>query len=528
MCIVLIIIFLITLIFIFFCAGFNSHTMADIRKTEAYRLWQQERERIQNRSFSVSEDKATQDKRIRKARADYDFFVQTYFPHIARCKTARFQKDAAKYILDHPNGRAVFEWARGHAKSTHLDVFIPMWLKIQEQRQFHTMVLVGKSEDSADKLLADLQEELQYNELYIRDFGVQMKEGNWAEGEFTTTDGCHFASLGRGQSPRGLKNRSRRPDYIVIDDLDDDEMCRNPKRVADATDWVLSALYGSMEAGRGRFIMVGNRISKTSVLATLAAKKSFYHTRVNILTTGGKPSWPENYSISDVNRMRDDMGHRNFEKEYMNNPLTEGAVFESRHIHYGKMLPLREYRQLVCYTDPSFKNSATADYKATMLVGKTKDGYFHLIKAFAGQVSVSTMVGWHYEIMDFVEGKVPVLYYMEANFMQDLMLDEFTKIGEICGQHVPIRGDKRAKGDKFARIEAMQPMFERGLVIFNEKEKDSPGMQVLEEQMLLFQRGSRAHDDAPDALESAIWMLNKRNKAFNGGYRVINNVSRGF
>lgn len=507
---------------------FKNGNMEGLRKTEAYQKWVQERERIQNRNFTVTEDRESQDKRIRKARTDYAFFVQTYFPHIARCKTAKFQTDAAKYILSHQNGRAVFEWARGHAKSTHLDVFIPMWLKIQEKKQFHTMVLVGKSEDSADKLLADLQEELQYNELYIRDFGVQMKEGNWAEGEFTTTDGCHFASIGRGQSPRGLKNRSRRPDYIVIDDLDDDEMCRNPKRVRDATDWVLSALFGSMEAGRGRFIMVGNRISKTSVLANLASKKNFYHTRVNIVNGSGKPSWPENYTIGEINEMQDTMGYRNFQKEYMNNPITEGAVFESRHIHYGKMLPLREYRQLICYTDPSFKNSSTADYKATMLVGKTMDGYFHLIKAYAGQVSVSTMVGWHYEIMDFVNGKVPVLYFMEANFMQDLMLDEFTKIGEICGQHVPIRGDKRSKGDKFARIEAMQPMFERGLVIFNEKEKDSDGMKVLEEQLLLFERGSRAHDDAPDALESAIWMLNKRNRTCNGGYRVVRNVTRGY
>ena len=136
------------------------------------------------------------------------------------------------------------------------------------------------------------------------------------------------------------------------------------------------------------------------------------------------------------------------------------------------------------------------------------------------------MVEWHYKIMDYVDGKVPVMYYMESNFMQDLMLDEFRKVGATVGLHVPIRGDARKKPDKFARIEAMQPLFERGLVVFNEKEKNTPGMQVLEEQLLMFERGSRSHDDAPDALESAIWMLSQRTRTSDARYVAIKRVSR--
>lgn len=500
----------------------------DITKTELYREWCRNNERLQKRSFTVSETKESQHLRIERAKRDYAFFVRTYFPHIARTDCGKFQLDAAAYILKNRNARAVFEWARGHAKSTHMGVFIPLWLKIQDTRQFSTMVLVGKSEDSATRLLADLQQELAFNELYIRDFGKQIKAGNWAEGEFTTIDGCYFTAVGRGQSPRGLKNHGYRPDYIVIDDIDDDEMVLNEKRVHKAVEWVLSALFGTMEAGRGRFILVGNRIAKTSILTQIAGRPGVYHTIVNIIDKKGLPSWKENYTLEEIREMRDFAGERNFQKEYMNNPLTEGAVFRSKDIHYGKMLPLKEYRLLICYTDPSFKNSNNADYKATMLVGKTPDGHFHLLKAFAGQTSVSNMIAWHYDIMDYVGGRVPVMYYMESNFMQDLMLDEFAKVGNTIGQHVPIRGDARKKPDKFARIEAMQPLFERGLVIFNEKGKDSPGMKTLEEQLLLFERGSRAHDDAPDALESAIWMLSQRSRASNARYAIIPRTSRHF
>lgn len=501
----------------------------DITKTEQYRQWQRDHELIRTGAIFTQrpdEPQSERNRRIERARRDYQFFCATYFPHIARCKCGRFQTDAARYIRQNRNTRAVFEWARGHAKSTHMGVLIPLWLKIQTERQFSTMVLVSKSEESATRLLADLQAELQYNDAYIRDFGSQMKQGSWAEGEFTTLDDCYFTALGRGQSPRGLKNKGNRPDYIVIDDIDDDELCRNEQRVHNATEWCLSALFGTMEAGRGRFILVGNRISKQSVLAGIAQRPGVYHTVVNILDRNGNPTWRENYTADEVAEMRQMMGERNFQKEYMNNPTTEGAVFRQSQIHFGKILPLKEYRTLICYTDPSFKNSATADYKATMLVGKTPDGHFHLIKAYADQTSVSAMIEWHYQIMDYVGGRVPVLYFMESNFMQDLMLDEFTKVGNSLGYHVPIRGDSRRKGDKFARIEAMQPLFERGLVIFNEAERDAPGMTVLVDQLLMFERGSRAHDDAPDALESAIWMLSQRSRSASNTYFVVDRPSR--
>ena len=93
------------------------------------------------------------------------------------------------------------------------------------------MILVSKSEDAADRLLGDLQAELQYNNLLIRDFGPQVVDGSWTDGEFKTKSGCLFISLGRGQTPRGIKDRGLRPDYIIIDDIDDDELVRNPRRV---------------------------------------------------------------------------------------------------------------------------------------------------------------------------------------------------------------------------------------------------------------------------------------------------------
>ena len=93
--------------------------------------------------------------------------------------------------------------------------------------------------------------------------------------------------------------------------------------------------------------------------------------------------------------------------------------------------------------------------------------------------------------------------------MQDIILDEFTTEGKARGYQLPIMPDKRKKPEKIQRIEAISPLWERGFVYYNEALKDSPDMQVGIEQTLALEHGSRAHDDAPDADESAIWFLQR-------------------
>lgn len=505
--------------------------MAKLKSKATKELLQRWNDRItwiKSEQFILQDSPELTSKRKARARKDYGYFVTEYFPHLAKKKSSNFQIKAAMMLLKFAMIRALFEWARGHAKSTHICLLIPLWLKIQEPRQLNVMVLVSKSYESAVRLLSDLQAELQYNEKYIADFGLQVKTGSWSEGEFRTTDGCLFVAIGRGQSPRGLKERGKRPDYIAIDDIDDDEIIHNPKRLGKALDWCMTALFGTMEGGRGRFVMVGNRIGKDSILSRYATSKGLVHTKVNILDKNGNVSWHENYTKEEVEEIRTFIGERRFQKEYMNNPINEGTVFLQKHIRYGKMLDLKHYRSLICYTDPSFKDSSTSDYKATMLVGKTKEGAYHLIKAYADQTSVSQMVRWHYDMDSYIDGRCPVLYFMESNFLQDLLLDEFRKEGTALGHQIPIRGDSRKKPDKFSRIEALQPLFERGLILFNEKEKESRGMQVLEEQLLMFERGSRTNDDAPDALEGAIFLLNHRTRTTETTYRSGTRPSRRF
>jgi predicted phage terminase large subunit-like protein len=84
------------------------------------------------------------------------------------------------------------------------------------------------------------------------------------------------------------------------------------------------------------------------------------------------------------------------------------------------------------------------------------------------------------------------------------------KEGQSRGYHLPISGDTRKKPDKFQRVENISPYFERGLIYFNQAEKNNPNMQRLIDQLLMFEKGSKAPDDAPDALEGAIFKIQEK------------------
>lgn len=499
--------------------------MATITELKQMQLeWQEHCRQIQSITDTkslVRETAVEKEQRIRRLQKDYAAFCEYYFPHFLQQRdkvtgevvrivhNAPFHNAAAQKVKNTPNLKAVFKWPRGHAKSTHMDIFTPLWLMFQPKRLIDFMVVVGKSEDSANRLLGDIQAELQYNKRIIADYGKQMSMGDWTEGEFTTKDGVHFLACGRGQSPRGLRKRESRPDYIVIDDLDDDELCRNSRRVREMTDWVKEALFGALDVGRGRFIMVGNLISKTSVLADICKTKGVHVSEVKAVDNEGNPTWREKWTKEEARTYAEFVGYRAWEKEMMHNPIIEGTVFKQEWIKYAKRPAWRDFDELVLYIDPSWKSKKTNDTKAAKLWGKYKSQLWHL-RAFVRKASVAELVRWCYDLYEWsLEQNIPIRFMMEASFMQDIILDDFTIEGNLRGYQLPITGDKRKKPDKFQRVEAISPLWERGFVFYDISQKDDPDMQAGIAQTLAFEKGMSGNDDAPDADEGAIWQLQR-------------------
>ena len=192
-----------------------------------------------------------------------------------------------------------------------------------------------------------------------------------------------------------------------MDDVDEDEQSRNPKRVDDAFDWVNGALLGCVSIEKGaRFVVVGNRIAKDTVLGK-AVEKADVHIKANIYDDHGNVSWKERYTREMCEYMITKMGYRLSQREYFNNPISEGKVFKKEWFVFKRLPPLRNYKFLVAYLDPGFKKTKGSDCKSWIVIG-LYEGKFHIRKVFCDKASVEEMIEWGYAIDKFLKDKNPI------------------------------------------------------------------------------------------------------------------------
>jgi hypothetical protein len=365
-------------------------TVEDKKAFERYAL--QLKRISESSAVDYTETEAEKAAILDRCKFDYDFYVQKFFPHYAECACADFQVEEALAILNTKDIKAIEEWARAHAKSVHFDIFMPLWLHLFHN-QLRCMLLVGKNLESAKKLLSDLQAECEANKQLLHYFGVLVQNGSWEEGNFITRTGAAFFALGKGQSPRGLRNGPHRPDYIVVDDIDDDEEVRNPRRVDQTVDWILKALIPAMGKDITRFVLVNNRIAKYSVLAKLAENPNFHHRRVNALDLNGEPSWAERYTKEHFQNLIKVIGWMAFQTEYQNEPHSEGKIFLDKYFQWRPTLRLSSYDRIIAYWDVAYSESKTADCNCVAIVGFT-GGEKHVIKAYCRQSTMEGALMW--------------------------------------------------------------------------------------------------------------------------------------
>lgn len=478
-------------------------------------------------------------KRIKQLEADPEQWFVYYFPKYCKSSPTVFHKAATKRLLTNDKWYEVRAWSRELAKSARSMMEVTYLALIG---QVKNVLLVSNSVDNAERLLEPFRLTLEINKRIIADYGEQRNNGNWTSREFTAKCGCAFRALGAGQSPRGTRNEEVRPDFILIDDIDTDEECRNPERIKDKWRWIEEALFGTVSiSGNQRILFNGNIIAKDCCV-TRAIKKADHTSIVNVRMVNinkpdpindfknGKSVWPDKNSESDIDYIIAKRGLAAIYKEYFNNPIIEGSTFKN--VMYGECPPLSKFKRLVAYADPATSNSDKkgSSFKTLVLLGEY-NGAFYVIRAYIDNCTNAQFVDWFFDLRKWVNNeRVQVFYYIENNTLQNPFYEQvfrpfFIAQGEILG-HISVRGDGRKKPDKFDRIEGnLEPLNRDGRLILNIKEKNNPNMQRLEEQFLSVTPTLPVPVDGVDAVEGGVYMLNQR-KTVATPYRSGGNVRR--
>ncbi len=461
--------------------------------------------------------------RIKKLEANYVDWFEYHFNMYAKSKCAPFHKRLASIVIDNPTASVLAEIYRSGAKSVHLDLGIPLYLYLVKKELFF-MLLVGQTETKAKKLLSDIQAMLQYNQRLISDYGMRFKRGNWANGDFSTTDGVKFYSLGYGQNPRGIRELAERPDYIVVDDIDSKKRCKNDRLSREALEWVWEDLQGTFDEGaeRRRFVVANNNFHKNTIINKLKIEfkrinkiAKEYGDKIEHFVVSVKavkdlenfePAWAAKTSAAYWKKKFRKTPYRSFMREYMHVHITDGTIFKNEQIHYKQRLQLRQYDGLVLYGDLSYKDAG--DHKAMLLIGKTGREY-HILAVYNRQGSRSECAKWLYNFYeDRNLAKYNIRYFIEGLFAQDEFINDFDTEGDFRGYHVPVEADQRPKGDKHDRIESMAGYYERNNMFIDEALREDPDTMLHVEHLLAFEKGSGTPDDSPDAQHGAISKLN--------------------
>ena len=453
----------------------------------------------------VLQSTETKEARIKRARKDYNFFVSHYFPHWAKADCAPFHVEAANKVRRDRNIALLLKWGRGLAKSTHGDVLIPIWLHVFHEEPM-CMLLIGKSLFDAKVLLSDLQAEFEANPQLLADFGPLLDEGTWAKGNFRTKKNGRFFALGKGQSPRGKRNGPQRPNYLVLDDVDDDEEVNNAKQVDKSVRWVLRALIPAMGAEGGRFLMPQNLIGPYTILSNLSENEEFETFQVNALDAHGQPSWAY-YSPEFYARMMRRIGPAAFETEYMNNPQKQGKIFTDEHLPYAPVRKRHQYERLVAQWDIAYSGSTSADTNAVPIVGLTPSGQKHLLTGFCRHCVMEDALRWMYDYYLTLPSTVTIEWYAESQFWNQAVELAMQNVAQEFGFRLPIIFDERPTGNKYSRILQMLPAMQRREFYVNEAEKHNPDVQRGLDQVRGIEPGYSSHDDFPDALAAAIAKL---------------------
>ncbi len=404
--------------------------------------------------------------------------------------------------------RNIFQLRRAHrggAKSIHGNVGHPIHLMLKDELYF--ALTVGKNADRAKLLLADMQIQLENNQRLIQDFGEFKQYGSWADGEFETQGGRYFLGLGIDQPFRGLRRNSHRLSLANFDDLEDREEALNPDLVLKRVEKITGDVVGAFGKDLRRSVVSNNYITDSGILAKLMewyeGNPIFRDHKIDFYDKNGRPTWHQRYSMKEAKELERSTVPVIWEREYMNNPIEVGKLFKEKWIRMEKTHGNWAFDGLLLFWDLSYKKDG--DYKAMALIG-SKNDKLYCLDVFCRKCDITEAVSYHYDLMEKLhkKGLTPLAFYDATASQEEVFRPVFvTEANKRKFYQIPM--PNRATGlDKHLRIEAtLTNLLFYGNLVFSDKLTGTHDWKNAKRQIMTFQKGTKAHDDFPDALECA-------------------------
>lgn len=421
---------------------------------------------------------------------------------------------------------------RGHAKSTAVTLSYTLASVLFRESKF--VIIVSDTEAQSTMFLGNIKQQLSTNEDLIALFGIKkgLKGVEFVKDTETDVivaleDGYMFRIMAKGaeQKLRGMNWDNTRPDLIVCDDLENDELVQNKERREKFRRWFNAALLPSLSP-KGKVRMVGTVLHMDSLLNskmpqawskwTVVDGLKMYSTRpfqpwkaVKWQAHNedfSKVLWPERFNKDYFEKLREDYRQQGlgdlYSQEYLNEPIDETLAFFKKkdflpRTNEDKNKNLNYYITV----DLAISEKETADYSVFLIAGMDEDRYLHIVDVIRERMDGREIVN---TILELQERYKPIAIGIEemqvSKAIGPFLREEMLKQGIFPSLH----SLKTMNKDKIFRARSIQARLRARSIKFA-KEEDWYG--AFEDELSKFPRDK--HDDQVDCFAYLGIMLDK-------------------
>jgi predicted phage terminase large subunit-like protein len=423
---------------------------------------------------------------------------------------------------DHP--KVAIAAPRRHAKSTAITLAYVLGNVCFRARQY--ILIVSDTITQATQFLGDVKKELNDNDKLRNLFKITSFEKDTEDDCIVTfEDGhqCRISAKGSEQKLRGLKWKNKRPDLIVGDDLENDEIVMNPDRRMKFKRWFYGALVPCLSQA-GVIRIVGTILHEDSLLNNLMPSEwdsKTVVTDLKIYTTHRNPSWkavkyrahtddfhhllwPQMYSEMWFLSQRQDYIDRGipdvYSQEFLNEPIDESVAYFKKNDFVAETVADRDkqYHYYIA-ADLAISEKETADYSVFIVAAVDENKILHIKNVIRERLDGREIVDTILTLQKIYE---PDLFGIEemqvSKSIGPFLREEMVKTGVYPNLLVLKHGGK----DKIARARSIQGRVRAHAVRFD---KSGDWYPPFEDELCKFPRGR--HDDQVDAFAYVGMML---------------------
>lgn len=446
-------------------------------------------------------------------------------------KTPDFHREGWKYFTS-ANRMVALAAPRGHAKTTGMTVSYGLATLLFRERKF--MLLVSDTESQAAMFLGYFKEQLQENTPLVELFGLKRNDKGIVQFIKETEtdivvefeDGHKFRVIAKGaeQKLRGLIWNGTRPDIILCDDMENDELVMNKERREKMRKWFYSALLPCISS-KGIIRVVGTILHMDSLLERLMPKpydrwshqeplKLWSETRRNGWVSVKYRAhtddfqhilWPEKHSAANLKEKREEyigMGMPDvYSQEYLNIPLDESVAYFKRGDFEAltdddNKLPLKYY----ITADLAISEAERADYSVFLIAGVDEHRRIHVKNVIRERLDGREIVDLILDLERIYRPEIFGIEEMQVSKAIGPFLNEEMVRNNVFPSLVKL---KHGGKDKIARGKSIQARMRAKSVKFD---KGADWYPTFEDELTRFPRDT--HDDQVDAFAYLGLLLN--------------------